>query len=167
MILKSRWSEIRKRLEKYIVLVVRSNLQISGQVSLVELMVLEPVAQVPSTEHQKGKNNPHDVVTQALSVFFRFLQGATATSKGGPIYVDLRTSHSWDGFLKRTLRSLDFHPGSASFLPRDSTRALISSPAVGLEWMGDSQSQSQQRWTFVANTVLSSFQLLDGHGQNL
>lgn len=49
-------------------------------------MALEPVTQVPSTEHQKGKSNPHDVVTQALSVFFRFLQGATATSKGGPVY---------------------------------------------------------------------------------
>lgn len=84
MILKSRQS--RKSVEKYIVLEVRSNLWNSGQVSLVGLVALETVTQVPSTEHQKGKNSPHDVVTQALPVFCRFLQGATATSKGGPVY---------------------------------------------------------------------------------
>lgn len=51
------------------------------------------------------------------------------------------TFHSWGGLLKRTLRSLDFSPGSASFLLPESDEVLVSSLVMGWCWMGNPESE--------------------------
>ena len=56
------------------------------------------------------------------------------------------TFHPWGAVLKRTLRSLDFPPGSASFLLPEANEALVSSSVM--EWRGQgTQNQSQRRQT--------------------
>lgn len=50
---------------------VSNNLQISGDVSLDELVAIKSVTELSTTEHQKGENNSQHTVNQTLSGYFQ------------------------------------------------------------------------------------------------
>lgn len=81
---------------------------------------------------------------QELSIFFGYSKGPQILPREVQYTVDFMTSCRWGGHLKRTLTSLDFPSGSASFLLCDSNGALISSPVMGCGWWGNLKIRANQ-----------------------
>ena len=73
------------------------------------------------------------------------------------------TFYPWRGLLKRTLRSLDFPPGSASFMLPDANEALVSSVVMECRIRANRGELYKHYCPFLFDEGLD----LDGHGHNV